>query len=90
MSIIVFLPPSMQGLANGARQISTDGRTIGECLGQVILKYPALEEAIFGLDRGLNKKLSFFVNMENAYPNILGRELKAGDKLYIMDILAGG
>jgi molybdopterin converting factor small subunit len=90
MAVDVYLPPSLQSLAGGFRQLSTEGGTLGECLTQIIQRYPQLKEAIFGLNQTLNKRLSFYVNTENAHPEILKRVLRDGDTLYIMDILVGG
>ncbi len=90
MSVEVYLPPSMQSLVSGLRQIPADGNTVGDCLNQIILRYPQLKEAVFGLDQILNKKLSFYVNTENAHPELLKKTVQDGDKLYIMDILVGG
>ncbi|HSW57699.1 MAG TPA: MoaD/ThiS family protein [Dehalococcoidales bacterium] len=90
MSVAVYLPPSIQALVNGIRQIQVEGNTVGDCLEQVIRKYPQLREVFFGPDKTLNKKLSYFVNSVNAYPEILKKSLSEGDKLYIMDILVGG
>jgi sulfur-carrier protein len=90
MAVMVFLPPSLQSLVGGQRQIAAEGKTVGDCLDQIIRLFPSLKEAIFGPGRNLNRKLSILVNAENTYPEQLKKAVKDGDKLYIMDILVGG
>lgn len=90
MPVEVYLPPSMQIQAGGLRQLSVNGNTLGECLNQLILLHPSVKEAIFGPNQTLNKKLSFYVNAENAYPEMLKKAVRDSDRLYIMDILVGG
>jgi molybdopterin converting factor small subunit len=90
MSIEVYFPPSLQSMVNDLRHVSVTGSTLGDCLDQVIQEYPQLREAIFGLNQTLNKKLSYFINGENAHPEMLKRIVRDGDKVFIMDILVGG
>jgi hypothetical protein len=90
MPVEVYLPPSMQIQAGGLRQLTVRGDTLGKCLDQLILLHPPLREAIFGPNQTLNKKLSFYINSENAYPEMLKKAVQDGDRVYIMDILVGG
>jgi hypothetical protein len=90
MPVEVYLPPSMQIHTAGLRQLTVRGNTLEECLNQIMLLYPPLKDALFGRNMTLNKKLSFYVNSENAYPEMLKKAVRDGDKLYIMDILVGG
>ena len=90
MSVEIYLPPSMQNLAGGIKRLLVEGATVGDCLDQIIQKYPQLKEAIFGLNQGLSKRLSIYINTENAHPEGLRKAVRDGDKLYIMDILVGG
>jgi molybdopterin converting factor small subunit len=90
MSIEITIPPSLQSLVKNEKQVSVSGATVGECLEVLMGKYPELKPAIFPRGWKVSKKLSIYVNGENAHPLGLAKAVKDGDKLYIMDILVGG
>ncbi len=90
MSIEITIPPSLQSLVKNVKHVSVNGATVGECLEALIEKYPELKPSIFPRGCKVNKKLSIYVNGENAHPQGLKKAVKDEDKLYIMDILVGG
>ncbi len=84
----IYLPPSLQPLADNIRQIDTSGQTIGECLENAVEKYQSLEKAIFDKKRRVQKGLSLYLHGETV--SDLNRTVEDGDKLYIINILVGG
>jgi molybdopterin converting factor small subunit len=90
MSVEVILPPSLQSIISGLRSVAVKGRTVGECLDDLVAKYPGLRPSLFNDDKSLQKGFSIFVNKENAHPEGLCKPVQDEDKIYIMNILVGG
>jgi molybdopterin converting factor small subunit len=90
MSIEVIIPPFLQRLAGDSTAVDVSGGTVGECLKQLIKRYPALEERIFTARGTLRKGINVFINGKSAYPRELGKRVKNADRLYIASIIMGG
>jgi molybdopterin converting factor small subunit len=89
MSIEVYIPPSLQSQIDNVKLVKVEGKTVGECLADLICRYPQLDSGLLK-GRKIHKGLSLFVNGENAHPQGLNKPVHDGDKLYIMNILVGG
>ncbi len=61
-----------------------DGRTIGECLTNLIARFPALARDLFAGKGKLSPRVDILVNGESAYPEELVRRVMPGDELYII------
>jgi len=90
MSVEINIPPVLQALIDGVRQIDVSGSTVGECLKQLVEKYPRLKLRLFNRQGKLPKGVSIFINGESAYPEELARPVHDGDKVYITNIVLGG
>jgi len=47
MSVVVHVPPLLQTLAGGMKQISVRGSTVGECLEAVVKLHPDIRKRLF-------------------------------------------
>jgi len=90
MSIEINIPPVLQALVGGIRQINVSGGTVGECLEELVKQYPKLKSRLFTRQGRLINGISIFVNGESAYPEPQTRPVNKGDKIYISHIVLGG
>ncbi len=89
MSARIRLHPLMQGLAEN-NIVEVNGGTVGECLSDLVRKFPALSETLFDQHGKLLKHVEIFINGKTAFPNELAASVKEGDELSILMLLAGG
>ena len=90
MAVKVHLHLTLRQFTNGQEMIEVDGKTVGECLKNVVKKYPAMESSIFGKNGKLSNIVEIYVNLQSAYPNELAKQVKDGDEIHITMMLAGG
>lgn len=90
MSIEISLPPSLQPLTGGAKQVDVSGSTIGECLGAMIERYPRMKARLFTRGGKILKGLNVYINGENASPGALVRPVRDGDKIHLAYLIFGG
>jgi len=90
MSVAINIPPSLQALVEGVRQIYVTGGTIRECLKELVRQYPRLKEKIFTRNGRLPKGMSIFINGASAGPRPLGHPLRDGDIVHVAYIVLGG
>ena len=91
MSIRIHLHPDMWHLAGNNEFVETTGSTVGECIGQLIARYPDLRELIFyKRDDQLQTFIEIYVNRKAAYPDELSRKVKDADEIHLTITIAGG
>ena len=91
MSVRIKIPAMFQNETGGVKLAEVDGRTIGECLDELIKLYPTIEKVLFDERDMLAGWLMIFVNGE-ALPldNRLAVPVKDGDEIYPLMMLDGG
>jgi len=84
MSIKLFLPTSLNYLANGRDLFEVNGNTVGECLNQLVSLVPVMKNALFfeSGDR-LHPTIKVLVNQESDDAEVLAKKLKDGDEIEI-------
>ena len=90
MSVEINIPPSLQALVDGIKQIEVDGGTVGECLKEMVRLYPQLKEKIFTRGGRLPKGMNIFINGASVSPRPLAIPVRNGDKVHIAYIVLGG
>ena len=90
MSITVNLPPMFRHLAGTTAPVAVSGGTIGECLREVISRYPALKDRILGSGGGIRPGVVVIMNGESIRPGALDTPVEEGDTLYIAQMVLGG
>jgi molybdopterin converting factor small subunit len=90
MSIKIHLHSTHRQHAEGQAVVETDGRTVGECLQELVTRYPDLEAVLFDKKGGLRRNLEIYLNLESAYPDELARAVKDGDQIHVTVMLTGG
>jgi len=89
MSIEISLHRTHRRYTDGKEIIEVEGKTVGECLKELVKKYPPLEKEIFKNGK-LNSLLEIYLNGESAYPNELAKPVKDGDKISLVYMLSSG
>ncbi len=90
MSVKININPSMTHLTDGEEIFEVNGKNVGECLEQLVARFPDARDWLFGKDGKLNNFIDIFVNMESAYPEELAKPVKDGDEIHIIAFVSGG
>jgi len=90
MSVEVFVPQFLQHLTDNVKAIETDCDTVGECLDELIRRFPELKEMLYDREGQLPDLLNVYINKKSAYPDGLTRPLNDGDTVHIAYTLVGG
>ena len=90
MTVRIHLHPDMCYLARNNEVVETAGSTVGQCIEQLIARYPALKELVFYRDGQLQTFIEIYVNRKAAYPDELGRKVEDGDEIHLTLTIAGG
>lgn len=89
LSIEISLHRTHRRYTDGKEIIMVEGKTVGECLRDLVRQYPALEKEIFKTGK-LNSLIEIYLNGESAYPNELIRPVKDSDKISLVYMLSSG
>lgn len=90
MSIEVNIPPFLQLLADDVKQIDVSGNTVGECLAELVRRYPQLKARLFARGGKIHRGFNIFINGESAYSDVLARLVEDGDVIHIAHPIFGG
>ncbi len=90
MSVEINIPQFLQHLANDVKVAEVNGETVGECLEELVKRFPRLEEPLFDEEGKLLNLLNVYINRVSSYPEELAKPVGDGDKLHIMYTLVGG
>ena len=83
MSIKLFLPKSLGHLSKSKDMFEVNGRTVGECLNELVGLVPVMKETLFYESGRLVPSIKVLVNQESTDVEGLAKELKDGDEIQI-------
>ncbi len=90
MSVEIHIPPSLQAVVDGMRQVDVASGTVGECLEELVRRYPRLKEKIFTRGGRLPKGMNIFIDGASVGPRPLTMPVGDGTKIHIAYIVLGG
>ncbi len=90
MSVKINLPSSLRHLTDDQAVVEVNGNTVGQCLEQLIARFPKTKKRLLEKNGALNRIINIYVNGESAYPEGLDTAVKDGDELHIQVIISGG
>jgi molybdopterin converting factor small subunit len=90
MSIKIHLYSGLPYYARGQHLIEVNGSTVGECLADLVKRYPEISPSLFEENGQLQNTIFASVNLESPYPEPLTKRLQPGDDLYVIVVVAGG
>ena len=91
MAVTVKLPTVLRPHAGGERQVDVSGATVGEAIGDLVGRFPALEEQLFESTASLRRFVNVYLNDDDIrYLGGLEAGVSDGDRLTILPAVAGG
>ena len=87
----IRIPPVLRPSVGGEREVSADGATVGEVLGNLAQAHPDTRGQLFGPEGDLNRYVNVYLNDEDV--RVLdGLQTAVGerDSLVILPAMAGG
>jgi molybdopterin converting factor small subunit len=90
MGAQIHIHLTLRRFTNGEPVVEAEGKTVGECVKNLIRKYPDMESSILDKKGDLLKIVEIYVNGESAYPNELAKPIRDGDQIHLTLMLAGG
>lgn len=89
MSVKVILHPYLTE-GGGEAQVELDGKSVGECLKNLVGRFPAMQSKLFAKNEKLHGYIEILVNAQPTVPLELAYPLKDGDEMAILVFLSGG
>lgn len=90
MSVKINIHPSLTHLTGGQGVVEVSGITVGQCLEQLVSRFPEMKGWLFGKNGKLSNVVEIYVNMKSSYPEELAKPVKDGDELSIILVISGG
>jgi molybdopterin converting factor small subunit len=90
VSVKINLHKTHRQYTNGQEIVEVNGNNVGECLKELVKQYPDLKNELFDKKGKLLSVLEVYLNGASAYPDELAREVKDGDEIHLLVMLAGG
>lgn len=91
MAVEVRLPTVLRAAAGGSSVVSVEGATIGEVLGDLVGRYPAMGEQVFAEDGSLHRFVNVYVDDDDVrYLQQLDTPVRPGATVSILPAVAGG
>ena len=90
MAVSVHLHATHRQFTGGSEVVTAEGHTVGECLNDLIKRFPGMEKALFVKKDKLRNVVEVYINHASAHPNELAKPVKDGDEIHLIILLAGG
>ena len=90
MSVNVEISSVFGMYTDGVLNMKVEGKTVRECLHDLVRQYPDLKRMLLNKDGNLMHSYDFFINGESVYPKDMNLPLKDGDKLNVVYVIHGG
>lgn len=90
MSIQIKISSFFHQYTNKESVMEVQGKTVGECLDQLVKRFPKLKPVVFDKRGKLFGFLDVFVNGESSFPEQLAKPVKDGDTLHLVMLIHGG
>jgi len=90
MSITINLASYLQPYTNNVESVIVKGKTVQECLDDLVLQYPGIQKMLFLPDGKLHTYVSVFVGADMTPADELTKPVKDGDVLHVLYIIGGG
>jgi len=82
--------PKVQQYTNNQDVVEVDGKTVGECLNDLVKQFPSIEKWIFSKRGQLLEHVFVYVNAESTTKANLSDPVKESDTLIIAVLVTGG
>ena len=90
MGINVIIHKTHRIFTNGAASVLVEGKTTGECLQALVMRFPEMKRVLFNAQDELLNTIEVCVNHESTYPDQLTTSVSDGDEIELILFFAGG
>ena len=90
LSITLNIYKGLCVYTDGLEKLEVTGETIGECLKDLIDRYPNMQNALFDAKGKLLGYIKIYLNRVSTSPDELKKPVKDGDEIHIQMIITGG
>jgi molybdopterin converting factor small subunit len=90
MSVELEISPIFGRYTDNHLNIQVKGKTVRECLHDLVRQFPNLKKMLLDKDGNLMHSYDFYINGESVYPKDMSTILKDGDKLHVLFVIQGG
>ena len=90
MSVRIRIPWFLQNATGGAKAVEVNGATVGDCLNELVARFPASREEIFDAEGKLSPFTDIHLGGRSIRREGLARPVQNGDELAILLIIGGG
>ena len=90
MGVQIELPPFMLHLTNGLKVADVNGTTVGECLHDLVKRFPGAEKLLFDKSGKLIGHIDLFLNGASTFPEELAKPVSDGDTISMLYLIIGG
>ena len=90
MAVKIHIHRAHRQFTDGLEVVPVEGKTVGECLNQLIKQFPGMEKALFAKKDKLLNNVEIYLNHASAYPNELLKPVKDDDEIHLLVMLTGG
>ncbi len=90
MSVTAVIPWNFVSMTGDTKEVQIEGKTVGECLDNLVEKHPSLKPDLFNKTGKLHNDIIISVNKKMIYPEQLDKPVEEGDKINISVLIGGG
>ncbi len=80
----------LQRIVNSPGEVRVEGTTVGECLRDLVRRYPEAERLMFDANGELQKRFYVFVNQEGMFKADFDRPVTDKDELLLVVLATAG
>ncbi len=90
MKVRMEVPAFLLHLTNGVRVAEVNGTTVGECLRDLVKRFPSAEKLLFDKNGKLLGHIDLFLNGGSTFPEELAKPVRDGDTISMLYLIIGG
>ena len=90
MTVEVNIPQFLHHLSGDDKVARVEGKTVGECLAELVRLHPKLKESLFDSNGHLAALMNIYINQQASTPDDMDRPVKDGDTIHIAYTMVGG
>jgi molybdopterin converting factor small subunit len=90
MSVRVKLPSVLQEFSCGAETCVVTGKTVGECIKNLEMRFPNIKDQLFDRQGKLLRIFGIYLNSDGIQPVDMDTPVQENDELIILSFIMGG
>ena len=90
MGVKINIPSYLMPYTDDAEAVEADGSTVGQCIDNLVKRFPSLKKMVFAKDGKLLDYVSIYADGDFVYGDGLDRPVNDGDELHLFYVIGGG